>query len=268
MAIIVETRGAKVGHCNICGDYGKLTDDHTHPKGCIRVGQVTIQHIVERLSTDKPNYKGRRLQNGVKYKTLCSRCNTGKLGANYDIAFNSFVNTVGTFLRSSLALPKTLTVRESPQKIMRSILGHMAAQGVDIYEKGAITEPLRDYFLDDTLPLPSHFNIYYWVFPYQGQVLVRDCAFVDLRVKTPVAIWLAKFFPIAFMVTIDEPTGYSFSLPNLALWREYKINDTVEIAVPLHSNIHQYWPEAPTETSMVLYGQEAIHAQLLQRIQS
>jgi hypothetical protein len=267
VSIIVETRGAKIGRCNICGDYGKLTDDHTPPKGCIRVGQVAIQHIVERLGTEKPNYKGRHSQNGVKYKTLCSQCNNGRLGANYDISFNSFVNTVGNFLRSSLVLPKAMTVRESPQKIMRSILGHIAAQGVDRYEKGAITEPLRDYFLDETLPLPTGFNIYYWVFPYKGQVLVRDCAFVDLRVKEPVAIWLAKFFPIAFMVTIDEPAGYSFNLPNLALWREYKIGDTVEIAVPLHSSIHQYWPEMPTETSVVVYGQEAIHARQLLRIQ-
>ncbi len=144
----------------------------------------------------------------------------------------------------------------------------MAAQGVDMYAKGAITEHLRDYFIDETLPLPTLFNVYYWVFPYKGQVLVRDCAFVDLKVKEPVAIWLAKFFPIAFMVTIDEPAGYSFALPNLALWREYKIDDIVDVDVPLHSNIHQYWPEAPTETSIVVYGQEAIHARQLPRIQS
>ena len=120
----------------------------------------------------------------------------------------------------------------------------MAAQGVDRYAKGAITEHLRDYFIDETLPLPIIFNVYYWVFPYKGQVLVRDCAFVDLKVKEPVAIWLAKFFPIAFMVTIDEPAGYSFALPNLAIGREYKIVEIVEVDYPFHSLFHQASPVA------------------------
>jgi len=140
----------------------------------------------------------------------------------------------------------------------------MAAQGVDRYEKGDDTEPLRDYFLNDTLPLPDAINIYYWVFPYKGQVLVRDCALTDLTVGESVFIWLMKFFPIAFLVTWCEPVGYRFGLQNLAQWRTSSIEDEVDIPVSLVSPMHQYWPEAPTNHTFLTYGAEAVFADLVQ----
>lgn len=261
------TRGPKNGQCNICGVTGTLTEDHTPPKGCIRVGQVDIQHIVHRLSAEKPQSRGHRSQNGVKYRTLCPRCNNGLLGANYDIAFNAFVNAVGTYLKSSLKLPGTMTVKGQPQKIMRAVLGHLSAQGIDRYLKGPETEAVRNYFLDETLSLPNSINIYYWAYPYQGQVLVRDCSYVDLSVGTPVVMWFTKFFPIAFMVTWGEPPGYNFDVPNLAAWRSCAINDELELPVPLSRIVHQYWPEAPTDHSVVIYGQEAVVASNLPKRQ-
>lgn len=268
MTIIIATRGPLIGQCNICGDHGRLTEDHTPPKGCIRVGQVEILHIVNRLGTDSPISKGRFSQNGIKYRTLCHRCNNSLLGANYDPAFNSFVNTVGTFLKSPLKLPSTMSVKGQPQKIMRAVLGHLSALGVDRYMKGPDTEPLRDYFLVGTRPLPEWINIYYWVYPYKGQILVRDCAYLDIPIGKPVVTWFMKFFPIAFMVTWNEPPEYDFGLPNLAKWRTSLLDDEVELPVPLSRIVHQYWPEAPTEQSVVTYGREAVMALDRQKGQS
>lgn len=260
MPIQIATRGPSRGQCNICGEIGKLTEDHTPPKGCIRVGQVVIQHIVQRLAADVPHKKGRSSQNGVKYRTLCHRCNNGLLGAKYDIAFNQFVNATGNYLKSSLELPPVVSVKGHPQRIMRAILGHISAQGVDRYLKGPETEEIRDYFLDETLPLPDSLNIYYWAFPFNRQVLVRDCAYLDLNVGKPVVIWLMKFFPIAFMVTWKEPAGYNFQMPNLAVWGREPIDHEVELPLPLNGIVEPYWPEAPTESSIVTYGQEAVVA--------
>jgi hypothetical protein len=86
----IATRGSKTGICNICGMHGKLTEDHTPPKGSIKIGQVELQHIVNYLSNEKPASKGRLLQNGVKYRTLCSSCNNTYLGAKYDPAVIEF----------------------------------------------------------------------------------------------------------------------------------------------------------------------------------
>ena len=255
---IIATRGPKLGRCNICGRFGKLTEDHTPPKGCIKIGQVQLQHIINHLNTDKPAGKGRLLQNGVKYRTLCQECNNTYLGTMYDPAFIKFVNTVGEYLKTTIALPKVIPTEIEPQKVIRSLIGHLSAQGVDRYDKGKDTEPIRDYFLDETLPLPSHIKVYYWLFPYKNHVMARDCAYLDLRVGEPCVIWFIKFFPIAFLVTFNEPKGLSFNVSELSRWRDKPINYKIKEYVGLEGFPHQFWPEAPTDHSVIMYGKEAI----------
>lgn len=258
MSVLISTRGPKTGTCNICGVHGKLTEDHTPPKGCIRIGQVEMHHVVEHLAAERSAVKGRLSQNGVKYRTLCAECNNRFLGTEYDPVFIDFVNTIGQVLRSRLELPNPIRINTKPQRVMRSLLGHLAAQGVDRYKKGGITEPLRDYFLNPAEPLPSSLNIYCWPFPFNDHIMARDCSITDLKVGKPVAIWFLKFFPIAFLVTINEPPGYTFHATELSTWRSLEIDGECEIPLEIKSIQHQRWPEAPTKTSIIMYGQEAI----------
>lgn len=253
------TRGTRIGTCNICGDKGILTEDHTPPKGSTRITQVEMHHIVSLLSAEKPGSRGRISQDGVKFRTLCGRCNNTMLGANYDLAFNDFSQRVASFLKTSIALPQTMYVRGRPQKIARSLIGHLCALGVDRYRKGPHTEDIRDYFLEPAKPLPNYLDIYYWIYPYNTQVLVRDAGLRDLRAQDPAAIWLMKFFPIAFLIVWDKPKGYDYTqFQNLAAWEHLDIDDEVEM--PIHLNVvpHQRWPEAPEEHSFLLYGDAAM----------
>lgn len=258
MSVIINTRGPKHGICNICGEDGLLTEDHTPPKGCIKVKQVELHHIIEHLNVDSPTSKGRMSQNGVKYRTLCKRCNSELLGIEYDPCFISFVNELGLYLKTKIQVPPAIRIKTKPQRVMRSLLGHIAAQGVRRYEKGKLTEPLRDYILDPTLVLPHSLNVYFWSYPYRSYVMARDCALTDLTIHEPVVIWFLKFFPVAFLVTLDEPEKYNFSLGCLSDHRSIGIDDEVEILVNLEDIIHPYWPEAPTEKTIIMYGQEAI----------
>ncbi|HEX5056543.1 MAG TPA: hypothetical protein VFX02_08605 [Gammaproteobacteria bacterium] len=258
MGIVPVTRGPKEGVCNICGIFGPLTEDHTPPKGCRKPSQVSLHYITERLTVEKQKTKGRISQNGVKYRTLCEKCNSHFLGTEYDPYFVKFVNEVGDYLKSTLVLPVVMKVLCKPQRIMRSVLGHLCAQGVDRYKKGAITEPIREYILNSDRSLPDQIRIYAWVFPFRGYVMARDCAFTDLRVGKPVAIWLLKFFPIAFLVTFNEPNEYKFDFIELSKWRSEDIDFEVDMDVILRPLVEQYWPEAPNRTSIVMYGQQAI----------
>jgi hypothetical protein len=260
MSVHIATYGPKEGICNICGDFGRLTEDHTPPKGAINITQVEMLHIIDHLNAEKPTRNIRKSQNGVKYRTLCSRCNNGLLGAKYDPAFNSFVNNVGRFLKTNIQLPRIINVPAQPQKLMRAVLGHLSAQGVNRYYQGKETEPLRDYFLDESLPLPKHIDIYYWIYPYKNQVQVRDCCYMDIRIGKPVIIWFIKFFPIAFLVTWDRPEEMNIQFPNLGEWRNAGIDEEINIPVYLDRIAHQFWPEAPTDNSVVTYGKEAIVA--------
>ncbi|MBI5437290.1 MAG: hypothetical protein HY937_09330 [Nitrosomonadales bacterium] len=258
MAILIATRGPKFGECNICGDNTKLTEDHTPPKGCIKIGQVELHHITEHLAIERTKSKGYLSQNGVKYRTLCARCNNGFLGARYDQSLIDFVNGIGNSLRSEWPLPHVLSIRTKPQKLMRSLLGHLSAQGVGRYQKGSLTEPIRDYFLDETKPLPDGLKIYFWLYPFKHHVMARDCGYVDLRIQEPVVVWFLKFFPVAFMVTFEEPASYSFPFVCLSSWGKEQIDFEAELPVDLRSITPEYWPEAPTRNSVVMYGQEAI----------
>src|ERR1035438_2045085 len=130
MTTTVATFGSRNGQCNICGDSGRLTDDHTPPKGCRNPSKVELNHIGQLLGSDQPKVKGRFSQNGVKYRTLCHRCNNTLLGSKYDPAFIAFVNKVGTILQSSLHLPNTINIQAQPQAMLRSLIGHISAQGV------------------------------------------------------------------------------------------------------------------------------------------
>jgi len=259
MSIRINTRGPKNGRCNICGAYGKLTEDHTPPKGCLKPTQVEIRHLVELLSNETGSTKGRLSQNGVKYRTICARCNNNFLGTKYDPELIYFVNSVGQLLRSPIHLPPVLTVRAKPQSILRSLVGHMSAQGVDRYEKGNLTEALRDYFLDPTLPLPNGLNAFYWAYPHRSHIMFRDAAYLDIRVGNPFAFWMLKFFPIAFMITWDKPTPLDHHISTFESWRNIPFDAAVDIPITLRPIPPVHWPETPTDYTMILYGQEAVY---------
>jgi hypothetical protein len=260
MAIVISTQGPKVGQCNICGDIGPLTEDHTPPKGCLKPTQVEIRHIAGHLGTGPETERGRRSQNGVKYRTLCARCNSTLLGAKYDQHFIDFVNSISNAMKQSQKSLHSLVVPGRPQAILRSLIGHMAAQGVDRYLKGPLTQNVTDFILDETLPLPIGISVFYWAYPYRSHVMIRDAAYQNLRAgATPFAFWLLKFFPMAFMVTWDSPSGLEFNPHSFDAWRGCSYTDEVQIPISIHPTLPAFWPEAPTNQTLIMYGQEAIH---------
>ena len=247
-----------MGHCNICGNFGKLTEDHTPPKGCIKIKQVELHHILMHLDVEQPSHKGRISQNGVKFRTLCGKCNNDYLGINYDPSFISFVNQIGLFLKTTISIPGYMKAKIKPQRVMRSLLGHISAQGVGRYHQGAASNEIQSYFLNEEESLPERIKIYFWAYPYKSHVMARDCVLTDLTVGEPVAFWLLKFFPISFMVTFNEPDKYNFNMEALSKFGKLGIDDEVEVNVDLENIIHQMWPEAPTDKSVVMYGNDAI----------
>lgn len=258
--MLIATRGPKEGQCNVCGEHGRLTEDHTPPKGCLKPTQVELLHLVHLLSDEPTKVKGRFSQNGVKYRTLCHRCNNTLLGTKYDPAFISFVNSVGAFLKSSLHLPARVSVKGQPQAILRSLIGHISAQGVGRYPKGPLTEAVRDYFLDISKALPAGLRAYYWAYPYRPHVMFRDAAYLDIPSGATVAIWVLKFFPIAFLLAWGEPKGLAYPMETFETWRNAPYHMEVDMPLSLRPIPPMYWPEAPTDSSVLLYGQEALYA--------
>lgn len=257
---LLRTIGKKQGQCNICGETGPLTEDHSPPKSCVKPTAVQIRHIVELLSGQGVVEKGRISQNGVKFRTLCHRCNNDLLGLCYDPPLASFTKQVSQLLSSYAALPATARIQGNPQRIMRAVFGHLAAQGVDRYLKGPETEELRDWFANESLPLPQNIRIYYWPFPHHGSIIFRDAAYLDIPSGQVAVIWLLKFYPISFLISWEESSQPLFSLPRLSDWGNEVLSKDVALPISLTEIPHRYWPEAPSETSVMTFGQEAMFA--------
>lgn len=214
--------------------------------------------MVARLSEGRTETKGRFSQSGVKYRTVCGQCNNGLLGAKYDPALISFSNQLTTILKSTLDLPSRLYVRAQPQAILRSLLGHISAQGVSRYPKGPQTEPIRDYFCDQSKPFPIGLHAFYWAYPFRPTVLMRDVAYCDLTNHNSFMLWMMKFFPVALAVTWDEPKGFEFPVHSFEQWRGVSFSTVVDLPIDIRPLIPEHWPEAPTNNSLLLVGQEAI----------
>lgn len=259
--LLPKTRGTEYGICNICGEYGKLTEDHTPPQGCIKPKAVEIKHIHSHLKLTKGLDKGRIIQKGLCYRTLCGRCNNGILGTDCDPEFIRLVNQIGRLLTSSLHLPPYVKVSIKPQKIMRSLLGHLQAMGVDRYQKGSLTEPLRNYMLDYSLPLPQSLKIYYWIFPFKDCLLARDCLLISSpRMDSYTPVWFVKFFPVAFLVAIEETNclAHKFKLQELSIHRSCAFEEDRDIFIHLNCFPGRRWPEAPEDHTGVMHGNDAI----------
>lgn len=258
MPLKLMTRGEKTGRCNICGTYGPLTEDHTPPKGCVIPRALELQHVAHRL--DAQHAIKAKANDGVKYRTLCARCNNALLGGRYDPALIEFVKRVDALLTSIVVVPNTVAVPAKPALLVRAVWGHLAAVGVDRYLKGPRTEELRDFFLDETLPIPAGIAFHYWIYPYRRQVLIRDAALGDLRERTQTLFWAMKFYPMAFAIWQPARGAGKMGMRDLATYCGGHPDNVVDLIVDLHPVPHELTLEAPTETQVILLGRDAIVA--------
>jgi hypothetical protein len=257
----IATYGLSEGKCNICGAVGPLTHDHTPPKGVLKLPHVELRHLTDRLAPEMPTHKGRTFQNGVAYRTLCGQCNN-ELGSFSDPALINFANAVGRALQSGII---QLTVPCDVQAVMRAVVGHLSAVGVDRYLKGDATEPIARYVTDRAQPLPPNLKIFWWPFPFQGQVMMRDAAMTHTPTQEVTCFWMLKFFPVAFFVAIDAADLLRFHVPELSAHRSVMPGVVTNLPIDLSVTVHPFWPEAPSREHFVMVGRDAMAAHPFQR---
>ncbi|MBU0906420.1 MAG: hypothetical protein KKF57_14595 [Firmicutes bacterium] len=114
----------KISICNICLKEDRLSWDHVPPKGGIKLSAVEQEPLMQYLTGNYDERKYIISQNGVKYRTLCPKCNA-YLGSNYDISMNKFTLEVGQLLKSKVILPSTINISTKPAHLVRSICGHL-----------------------------------------------------------------------------------------------------------------------------------------------
>ena len=122
----VKVKREKVSQCNICRREELLSYDHVPPKGGIDLSIVEQETILERVTVEQGKRKYSISQNGVKFRTICRKCNS-ILGEKYDTVLNDFAIGVGKFLKSTIDLPPIVHYETRPTALIRALLGHLLA---------------------------------------------------------------------------------------------------------------------------------------------
>ncbi len=238
-------RTQKISICNVCRQEKILSWDHVPPKGSIELTPVEQKTLLSVLTGEK--VRGTVSQNGVKFKTICSECNEF-MGREYDKELKHFSLSVGRLLKTKLYLPKSVTVKAKPQRILKSILGHMLAAKVEI-EDTSFDKVAREFVLEKDSKLPPSTNIFFWIYPFGSSATIRDFVMFTPRgtFRDPRMFQLLKFFPLGYLAS---EIGQYNSLQRLTDYRDCALDDEVEMLISLKQAKGEYWPEAATENEV------------------
>lgn len=163
--------------CNICGKEGKLTWDHVPPKF-----NSNNRRIIYTLPFD---YKVNGFkhdyyisQDGIKFLSLCPVCNNTILGANYDLAYKDYSDSIISIIARGKVIPQHIQFKIQVNKVCRSIVGHLLAAKNFHDSECMIDRKLREYFLDPGLLPPKKYRLLQMFYPHPSIFIIRDVALV------------------------------------------------------------------------------------------
>lgn len=242
----------KYGKCQICLKYKKLTFDHVPPQGGIEIKPVEIKNALDLLTCRNQITKCHISQNGVKFKTICERCNNYWLGRKYDPVLNQFAHDVGKFLNSKLYFTDIVKISTKPNLLFRAILGHLLAAKNEVDDFG-FDNDVRDLIFDENKLIPESINLFYWIYHYKVTIVIRDFIMPALRGKFSKFGYfnLIKYFPLAYLISDKNQYEGLFSLNN---YKDCKPSEDVEIPIKLNFKKSWLWPEEPQPDNFIVMG--------------
>jgi len=242
----------KTGTCNLCRQETVLSWDHVPPQGGVDLSAVEMRTVLETLTNQPGEGKFKISQNGIKYRTICKPCNEF-MGQEFDPTLNEFARAVTAFVRSSLELPPVARIPTRPHRLIRGLLGHLVAAKAE-YDDVVLDELVRDTIFDSNKVIPEQINIFYWLYPYAEQVVLRDVAMPAVRGNFSDIMFchLLKYFPVAYLVsTANRYEG----LRSLNMYRAIAPDEEVEVEIGVRDIQDQHWPERPDKGSFLVGGQ-------------
>ena len=252
-----------IDRCNICGQVTNLTWDHVPPKFCFNKQIVKFNSIIELNQEDTESQIS---QNGIKYRSICSKCNNSILGRNYDIEYEKLVNILYDIYITPGEIGQYVEIQGIKiNKVARAIVGHLLAARNDYFD-GKGENELREYFLNPNLKPPNEFKLLYYTYIYNTIMIIRDVVpkkFGRLEYAVPEGlISCINSFPIAFILA--HKCDNEVDLYDLFELCTEDIEETVNIRIDLLSYMYPnkkvlrdpYWPcnvsDDETGTSFML----------------
>ncbi len=242
----------KIDRCNICLETKPLSWDHVPPKSGIVLSSVEIKNIFKLLAgRQEDNFN--ISQNGVKYRTICSHCNS-KIGSEYDPILNDLNENVSQFLKSNFAVPRIQYFKTKPLRLIKAILSHLLSVKT-IIDEVTFDKDIRKFIFSETEIIPNNINIFYWIYPYDTTIIMRD--FLIPAIPGDFSSFtfshLIKYFPLAFLITEKEEFR---GLPNLTKHRNCSIDDDIDIRIDFKVINDYDWPERVDNSNILVASAE------------
>jgi hypothetical protein len=122
------------GNCYICGDYGKLSEEHVPPQSAFNDRKVVLERMrIVQGQVAAENQKDHRHQNGLALFTLCEPCNN-ETGSWYGPAYAEFAAScanVATLAAANKVVSLELTVY--PARVFKQALTILCStSGIDL----------------------------------------------------------------------------------------------------------------------------------------
>jgi hypothetical protein len=187
---------------------------------------------------------------------LCRRHNT-KLGIEYDPTLISLASELRRYVESKLHLPLTVNISVKANRLIRCIVGHLLAHGLNEHRNGLANTDLTDFFLNPKTQFPKNIRVYYWLYPYDDQLVVKGAALSLDLLNTFAVVMLLKFFSISFFFVIDEPTTWQIRYRRLDTLSTEAIDDEAIFSIDTFDIPPQRFPEAPGPAGVILFSEEA-----------
>ncbi len=217
--------------CNICcSDKGELTGDHVPPQCMGNKGLFHYVNLYKYMIMNEIKYHG-ICQNGIKYQTICEKCNNEKLKM-YDDEINKMYSS---FRKANISNNLTVRLSLKPNKIIRGILGHFLAAKTS-HTRTSFEDIFAEAINNPEIPVNPNLGFYVVPYFYNQTRVIRDLL-VDYG---KVVINVMKIQPLAFIVTLPK------YFPKLPEWSRYfNVNTEAEFDLEFFGikGCELEWPE-------------------------
>jgi hypothetical protein len=255
------------GFCVICGQHGDLTRDHVPPQGCIRISNKILSRLTMEAGSGEGQRNTKLIQGGLKFKTLCGRCNGELLGLRFDPELKHLVDSMNTGIQEVAAivvLPRIVRVEANLHLVARSVIGHVLASHsvsdtMAWREDIGASEALRHYFLHPECSFPDDWSLYCWPYFSGKQVILKHAGWMDISLANAgekvIYGHLLKFSPFGFWLVHKRHREFVINALEITPEGEPDASRT-PISFDLRHAPHCLYPENPSGHQMIIFAND------------
>ena len=235
------------GTCRICGQKKKLSYEHVPPRVALnkktRYISVPFEEWTKNENILKYTPKGKILQGGIGFHSLCEECNSF-LGTNYVKSYENWVlSGVEVLSKYNYDFFRYIALQQSPLKVLKQIISMFLAMNDEWYLK---EYPELSAFVKDPFSknLPSKFNVFLYLnnegqYRYSKHFVISQPG-LGIFNATELA-----FPPFGYVLTFDFNQEID-RLLNITNFKNAALDSTIDLELGLYK-LATYLPFPPLD---------------------